>query len=60
MIVPQIIPVLIVAMILYGFQVLAVDRTNREVKRATNTALGPVMTLVQETVNSVHSFTYRV
>ena len=52
MIVPQIIPVLIVAMILYGFQVLAVDRTNREVKRATNTALGPVMTLVQETVNS--------
>jgi ATP-binding cassette, subfamily C (CFTR/MRP), member 1 len=52
MIVPQIIPVLFCSMILYGFQVVAVDRTNREVKRATNTALGPVMTLVQETVNS--------
>jgi ABC-type multidrug transport system fused ATPase/permease subunit len=50
-IVPQIIPVLFAAIVAYSLQVRAIDRTNREVKRQTNTALGPVMTLVQETVN---------
>ena len=50
-IVPQIVPVLFFAAIFYAFEVISVDRANREVKRASNNALGPILTLVQETVN---------
>ena len=51
LIVPQIVPVLFFATIFYSFEVVSVDRSNREVKRASNNSLGPIMTLVQETVN---------
>jgi len=42
--------VIVVAVPLYAFNVLAIDRTNREAKRMANMALGPVITNLNEQV----------
>jgi ABC-type multidrug transport system fused ATPase/permease subunit len=48
--VPQISPVILIGLVVYGVQVLAVDRTNREAKRETNNAMSPVLTGLAEVV----------
>lgn len=49
-IVHEITPVLLVGMVLYGFTMIAVNRTNRQAKRETNAALSPLLTCVSETL----------
>lgn len=49
--VPPMVPVIAVSSVLYFFQVKAVDRGLRDVKRATNSALSPVMSNLTETLN---------
>lgn len=50
-IVPLMAPIVGASMLLYGWSVIAVNRTNREAKRATNAALSPLMTTIAETVS---------
>ncbi|CAK9105208.1 Multidrug resistance-associated protein 1 (ATP-binding cassette sub-family C member 1) (Glutathione-S-conjugate-translocating ATPase ABCC1) (Leukotriene C(4) transporter) (LTC4 transporter) [Durusdinium trenchii] len=51
-IVPELVAVFFVGFALFGWQVVAVDRSNREAKRAANGALAPILTNVSETVNA--------
>uniref|UniRef100_A0A7S3LJ39 ATP-dependent transporter ycf16 n=1 Tax=Aplanochytrium stocchinoi TaxID=215587 RepID=A0A7S3LJ39_9STRA len=51
-IIPYLLPALLFGAILFGFEVVALDRSNREVKRYTNQALAPVLTNISETVSA--------
>jgi ABC-type multidrug transport system fused ATPase/permease subunit len=51
-IIQPLIPVVLVGVIVFALQLLAVDRTNREVKRYANQSLAPVLTNIAETVGS--------
>jgi len=48
--VPPVLAAIGISGVLYAFQVTAIDRTNREVKRSANLAMSPVQTIVQESV----------
>ena len=50
-ILPEMVIILFVGLIFYGFGVVAVDRTNREAKREANLALSPVITTLAETIS---------
>ena len=49
--VPPMLPVIMLSAVLYVFQVKATDRGLRDIKRASNNALSPVMSNVSETLN---------
>jgi ABC-type multidrug transport system fused ATPase/permease subunit len=50
-IVPPVTPIVFAAIFAYGFQVYAVDKTNREVKRMAITALSPVLSNLTEVIS---------
>jgi ABC-type multidrug transport system fused ATPase/permease subunit len=50
-VIPELIVVVVCGGFLYGVQVIAVDKTNRESKRMANVALSPVLTTVAEAAN---------
>lgn len=50
-IVPIIIPILIFGISIFFFEIVAIDRTNREVKRYTNQSLSPILTNLSEAVD---------
>ena len=45
LVVPELAPMLVLGLSIYSFSVVAVDRTNREVKRMMNNALSPMMSV---------------
>eukprot|EP01064_Diplonema_japonicum_P002510 TRINITY_DN1159_c0_g4_i4.p1 TRINITY_DN1159_c0_g4~~TRINITY_DN1159_c0_g4_i4.p1 ORF type:complete len:1284 (+),score=386.26 TRINITY_DN1159_c0_g4_i4:69-3920(+) len=47
-IVPLVVPVVVVSVICYGFLVVGVDKSNREVKRFANNAMSPVLSSLSE------------
>ncbi|GBG27380.1 ABC transporter, putative [Hondaea fermentalgiana] len=51
-IVPELVPVIFVGLALFIWQVVAVDRTNREVKRYSNQSLSPILTNISETIDA--------
>ena len=50
-ILPEMIAILVAGLTIYGFGVVAIDRTNREAKREANLALSPVLTTLAETIS---------
>eukprot|EP00658_Telonema_sp_P-2_P049719 TRINITY_DN3784_c0_g1_i1.p1 TRINITY_DN3784_c0_g1~~TRINITY_DN3784_c0_g1_i1.p1 ORF type:complete len:606 (-),score=132.51 TRINITY_DN3784_c0_g1_i1:389-2206(-) len=48
-VIPMLAPLVCGGMALFGFAVAAVDRSNREVKRCMNHALGPLLTMFNDT-----------
>jgi len=52
--VPMMLPIMVIALFLFIWQVMVINRTNRELRRYANTAMGPVLTTVSETVNGRH------
>jgi len=51
-IVPYLFPVIVLGTCLFAFEVVALDRSNREVKRLANQSLAPVLTNISETVSA--------
>jgi len=51
-IVPELAPVIVIGFGLFAWQVVAVDRANREIKRYANIALSPILTNISETINA--------
>lgn len=51
-IVPELVPVLIIGLSVFMWQVVVVDRTNREIKRYANQALSPIVTNISEAVDA--------
>jgi len=51
-IVPQVIGVVVLGLCLFAWQTVAIDKSNREVKRYSNQALSPIITNLSETVHA--------
>ena len=50
-IVPKLTPLLVVGLVVFQFQIEAIDRSNRQAKRQAMNSMSPIMTTLAETVN---------
>lgn len=51
-VVPELVPVIFLGLALFCWQVVAVDRSNREVKRYANQSLSPILSNISETIDA--------
>ncbi|KAJ9459626.1 hypothetical protein DIPPA_22504 [Diplonema papillatum] len=58
--VPYVIPIVVVSAVAFAFQVVAIDRSNRQVKRFANMAMSPVLSSLTETSSAQGKLLIRV